>query len=227
MRQLRRFATRDVECELLQSYPTVLGVDEVGRGAIAGPVAVGVALVTEKSGPAPVGLADSKMLSARAREELVDPIHQWVAASAVGMASPAEIDEGRIIGALRLAASRAIEAVRGDGATIGVTLLDGVHNWLAADLLGVSPVGTDVSIMTRVHGDAECAVIAAASVLAKVERDRLMCSLEDPGYDWIHNKGYASRTHIDALSRMGACDQHRRSWKLPGVEPSTNLTNRA
>ena len=108
-----------------------------------------------------------------------------------------------------------------------MTLLDGVHNWLAADLLGVSPVGTDVSIMTRVHGDAECAVIAAASVLAKVERDRLMCSLEDPGYDWIHNKGYASRTHIDALSRMGACDQHRRSWKLPGVEPSTNLTNRA
>ena len=71
---------------------------------------------------------------------------------------------------------------------------------------------------TRVKADAHCAVVAAASVLAKVHRDGLMRQLEDPGYGWASNKGYAARAHVEGLARLGASDQHRRSWRLPGLE---------
>ena len=73
-------------------------------------------------------------------------------------------------------------------------------------------------VRTQVGGDARCAVVAAASVLAKVERDALMAALPDPGYEWASNKGYASAAHIEALSRLGASAQHRRSWRLPGLD---------
>ena len=71
---------------------------------------------------------------------------------------------------------------------------------------------------TQVGTDARCAVVAAASVLAKVERDALMRGLEDPGYDWASNKGYPTPAHVAGLRRLGAGDQHRRSWRLPGLE---------
>ena len=73
-------------------------------------------------------------------------------------------------------------------------------------------------VRTQVGADARCAVVAAASVLAKVERDALMAGLEDPGYDWASNKGYATPAHVAGLGRLGAGDQHRRSWRLPGLE---------
>ena len=70
---------------------------------------------------------------------------------------------------------------------------------------------------TQIGADACCAVVAAASVLAKVERNALMTGLADPGYDWASNKGYATPSHVAGLERLGACDQHRRSWRLPGL----------
>ena len=73
-------------------------------------------------------------------------------------------------------------------------------------------------VRMQVKADARCAVVAAASVLAKVERDALMTELDDPGYGWASNKGYASAAHVAGLGRLGASDQHRRSWHLPGLE---------
>ena len=112
-----------------------------------------------------------------------------------------------------------------------MVLLDGVADWLsapAADLLdsldgaaGRQEDGRFVvpvpPVRMEVKGDARCAVIAAASVLAKVERDGFMERLEDPGYGWAANKGYASPAHIRALGRLGASEHHRRSWRLPGL----------
>ena len=101
-------------------------------------------------------------------------------------------------------------------------VLDGSHNWLAVpdDLLsGLGgpdyPPPCPAPIRTRVKADASCAVVAAASVIAKVERDRLMAELDDPGYEWSRNKGYASAAHIAALAELGPSAHHRRSWKLP------------
>ena len=81
----------------------------------------------------------------------------------------------------------------------------------------VLPARLTPAVRMEVKGDARCAVVAAASILAKVERDALMSALPDPGYDWASNKGYASASHVEALARLGASDQHRRSWNLPGV----------
>ena len=114
----------------------------------------------------------------------------------------------------------------------GIIILDGSVDWLTrpdADLLTAlrpDPAGPDAPqegprqippVRTQIGADARCAVVAAASVLAKVERDALMAGLEDPGYDWASNKGYATPSHVAGLERLGACDQHRRSWRLPGL----------
>ncbi|KAE8762498.1 ribonuclease HII [Georgenia thermotolerans] len=209
-------------------------MDEVGRGALAGPVTVGVAVVgATTSRRLPRGLADSKLLTAHAREDLVAPIRRWCAGAAVGHASPAEIDELGIIAALRLAGRRALAELAGAGLAPSVVVLDGVHNWLSApeqgDLFAPEPpevlvpgVGLPVvtpPVRTQVKADMTCAVVAAASVLAKVERDRIMVGLDDdfPAYRWASNKGYSAPEHIAALHEHGACELHRRSWHLPGL----------
>lgn len=213
--------TREVERRLLRCHSCVVGIDEVGRGALAGPVSVGVAVVSRSTRPRfPAGLRDSKLLAAEARERLCDPIRAWVAGCAVGHASPAEIDEIGIIAAMRVAATRALADVRAAGHTPTAAILDGSHNWLAADLLADDDARAALAIeevVTRVKADAGCAVVAAASVLAKVERDALMTALPDPGYGWAQNKGYGAAAHLEALGRLGPCDHHRRSWHLPGV----------
>lgn len=99
-------ASRDLEVSLARRWGIVAGMDEVGRGALAGPVAVGVALIGVDATPVPEGLTDSKALTARRREALVDPVREWALASAVGYASPQEIDDWGIIAALRLAGRR-------------------------------------------------------------------------------------------------------------------------
>lgn len=222
---------------MLGGSELVAGMDEVGRGALAGPVSVGVAVVSRATPTAfPQGLADSKQLTARRREALVEPVRQWAADSAVAHAWPQEIDRLGIIGALRLAGLRALEEVAGRGHLPGAIILDGSADWLtgrAPDLLAglddaAGPAqGADGASLPRVpvppvrmevKADARCAVVAAASVLAKVERDALMAGLEDPGYGWASNKGYASAVHVRALGRLGAGEQHRRSWRLPGLE---------
>lgn len=213
----------------------VAGMDEVGRGALAGPVSVGVAVVTATtSRRMPSGLADSKLLTPQAREELVAPVRAWSAASAVGHASAAEIDTLGIIAALRLAGRRALAELAGVGVVPGLIILDGVHDWLAEPAQGelfapeppavlVPGSGGEVvvpPVRTQVKGDARCAVVAAASVLAKVARDTLMVELHDthPQYHWAGNKGYSSPEHVAALAEHGPCELHRRSWRLPGVD---------
>jgi ribonuclease HII len=210
-------------------------MDEVGRGALAGPVTVGVAVVDARtSRRLPPGLADSKLLTAQAREGLVEPIRRWCAGWAVGHASPAEIDDFGIITALRLAGRRALAELAGAGLVPGVVILDGVHNWLSepeqGDLFAPEPpeilvpgTGRPMAtppVQTQVKADMTSAVVAAASVLAKVERDGIMVGLDGdfPAYRWASNKGYSAPEHIAALHDHGACELHRRSWHLPGLD---------
>jgi len=218
---------RSLENELLEAHEYVGGLDEVGRGALAGPVSVGLAIVGRCTDDAfPVDLADSKQLTARARTGLIEPVCGWLVDHAVAHASPAEIDEHGIIGALRMAGLRALQQVADRGHAPGVIILDGVADWLTAlegthapkDSPEPAEVPSTPPVRMEVKADARCAVVAAASVLAKVERDRLMADLDDPGYGWASNKGYASPAHVRGLTALGTSDQHRRSWHLPGLD---------
>jgi ribonuclease HII len=195
----------------------VIGIDEVGRGAIAGPVAVGVSLV-DKTNPAleawPEKLQDSKLMTAKSRNEIAKPLSDWVSSHAVGFSTNEEIDELGISEALRLAAARALDelfkdattrkAIAEDGAVI---LLDGSQNWL-----GKVSYGIDVQV--QVKADTNCVSVAAAAVLAKVTRDSLMQELdqENPGYGLAGHKGYASKAHIAALRALGPSAIHRVTW---------------
>lgn len=202
------------------------GMDEVGRGALAGPVSVGVALVRVDTRTAPAGVKDSKMLTPAMRQRLVPRLQRWAVASAVGHASAAEIDEVGIMGGLRLAGRRALAAVAQAGFVPDLVLLDGNHDWLTdpeqVGLLGFAdgmPGPDTPPVTTMVQGDLRCASVAAASVLAKVERDAMMVELAvaDPThepYGWALNKGYSAPEHLAALREHGPCPEHRRSWNL-------------
>ena len=214
--------TRRFELRLLKDARVVVGIDEVGRGALAGPVAVGAAAVDSSTGRAPKGLADSKVLPPSRREELVTPISRWALAHSVGWASPSEVSALGLTAALRLAGRRALAVMRlrkDFGADVRI-LLDGSHDWLSQDDLFSSADQADAPgvpwpVTTRVKADRDCSVVAAASVLAKVARDRYMMEIADPGYDWAGNKGYASKVHIEALRTLGASKRHRLGWNLP------------
>jgi ribonuclease HII len=203
--------TFDVEDSLFSTGARyVIGCDEVGRGAIAGPVAVGVALVDAEVGPHPEGLRDSKLLTEPRRVAMAPLAAAWVLHSAVGLATAREVDDLGIIAALGLAAKRALTAIHHQGAAISesVVLLDGSHDWLTPAL--ASPL----RVTTRVKADQDCASVAAASVVAKVHRDALMIEAHaaSPDYGWAGNKGYGSAGHFDAIARLGATDFHRRTW---------------
>ena len=205
----------------------VAGMDEVGRGALAGPASVGL-VVVDAAGlhrePAPwSGVRDSKALTASRREALAPGIRGWAAACTVGHAQPAEIDDLGISAALRLAGLRALDLAAAQGCRVDALILDGSHNWLAPDpARGVDPEpGPEPGplprlVRTLVRADAQCVSVAAASIAAKVERDRLMCrwALEHPQYGWESNKGYGSAAHRAALRRFGATTLHRLSWNL-------------
>jgi ribonuclease HII len=214
-------------------------VDEVGRGALAGPVSVGVTVVSLDIRTAPAGLRDSKLLSPAARLALLPKLRRWPVGYAVGHAEPEEVDAVGIIAALRVAAARAFATLEDP---VEAALLDGSHDWLsvpeepaalfpaprsaaAADLADLSVLPDRVT--TRVKADMTCAGVAAASVLAKCERDALMVALSSkhPDYGWAVNKGYSAPDHIEALRRLGPTALHRRSWNLPGVaEDAVDLT---
>jgi len=200
-------------------------VDEVGRGALAGPVSVGVVLLGQDCKPAPFGVADSKLLTPEARRQLVPRIKRWALDCAVGHASAAEIDRIGIIAALRLAAERAVSQL---SATPDWVLLDGNHDYLTppAELFELPGVPAEpdrwrcsVPVRTLVKGDLRCSSIAAASVLAKTERDAMLISLAEryPQYGFAENKAYASPRHLAALAAHGPCEIHRCSWNLPGL----------
>src|SRR5690606_28077297 len=143
-------------------------------------------------------------------------------ARAVGHSSPAEIDEFGLVTALRMAGMRALARIAAGGGHVGAILLDGKHDWLTApaptmfeDPAAASAVLPHVT--TVIKGDNLCASIAAGSVIAKVERDRLMAAAheEHPHYGWGSNMGYGARAHLDAIRAHGPSVLHRRSWKLP------------
>jgi len=194
----------------------VIGMDEVGRGALAGPVAVGLSIVDVDTRTAPEGLKDSKLLAEPRREELQPKVARWARHAAVGLASNERIEQIGIIAALGLAARRAIDAIRDEGVDLtgAVVLLDGSHDWLSPAINGAIPV------TMKVKADRTCAAVAAASVLAKVHRDRLMIDNDavHPGYAWTSNKGYASAEHYAGIDRVGPSPLHRWSWlKQPGL----------
>ncbi len=205
-----------------EGHRVLAGMDEVGRGALAGPVSVGVVFIDESCRSAPQGVRDSKLLAPHAREAMVPRIERWALAHSVGHASSDEIDEIGIIAALRLAGTRALAscAVRPD-----LVILDGNHDWLTAPqdvgLFAFADEGPPPTppVTTMVKADLRCSSVAAASVLAKVCRDALMVGLggEHPAYGWVENKGYAAPDHLDALRRLGPSRWHRTSWRLPGT----------
>lgn len=185
-----------------EGHDIVVGIDEVGRGSWAGPLAIGAA-VLPKNGRVN-GVRDSKMLTERQREALFDKIASWCAAWSVGMVSHRECDEIGMSAAQKLAAKRAIAGL---GVTPDRVLIDG--NW---DFIGESaPAG---SVTKIVRGDATCLSISAASVLAKVTRDRLMRAESEnyPGFNFDENKGYPCPKHKIALQAYGPTAIHRRSW---------------
>ena len=202
-----------------QGYETVVGLDEVGRGAWAGPLTVGV--VVPSAGRAPVGILDSKMLSHKARVELDGAIRKWARACAIGHASPQECDRLGMSAAQRLAAERAL---LGLPFSWDWALLDGRWNFL-------DPKKSE----TIIKGDQTCTSIAAASIIAKVARDALMVAADEsfPMYRFWGNKGYPCEKHQMGLRGYGPSSIHRRSWvfmeKLPwpglrsGVGESTQL----
>ncbi len=208
-----------VERSLLRAGArVVVGMDEVGRGALAGPVSVGAVAVDVHTRACPPGVADSKLLRPAARRAMLPAIGRWGVGRAVGHSSAAEIDEHGIVAALRLAGRRALAQL---AVEVDVVLLDGSHDWL-------SQVGTlfdqDVAeggprVHTLVRADQRCSSVAAASVLAKCERDGLMVAHDEelPGYGWAGNKGYGAPDHLAALAALGPSALHRRSWRLPGV----------
>jgi len=200
------------------------GIDEVGRGALAGPVSVGIAVIDLQQQKLLADVRDSKLLKVSERERLEPLVRAWSVASAVGHASAAEIDALGIIAALRLAGNRAWAAVLAAGVTPEVVLLDGSHNWLTtpaqASLFDEGPAepGCDAPVHTLVKADMQCLSVAAASVLAKVERDRQMAALHEefPAFGWNENKGYGTAAHKDALRTAGPSPYHRVSWQLLG-----------
>ncbi len=202
-----------------EGFATVGALDEVGRGSAFGPCSVGLVVIDFTAGTFPAELRDSKLLSARARERLVEPLVAWVLDYAIGHASAQEIDEFGLTAALRLAGRRALHQV---SVAPDVLVLDGHHDWLSmpADgpLLSPEYPAVDVpGVRTMIKADLTCASVAAASVLAKVQRDRLICELakEVPGYDLANNKGYATAAHLAALRELGPSRYHRVAWKLP------------
>ena len=192
---------------------TIIGCDEVGRGALAGPVAVGMVVVDAQVGRWPRGLRDSKMLLEPKREELAPLCMSWVRHHAVGMASADEIDAYGIMACLSMAGARAFAQLQAAGAVLDACtiVLDGNYDYLSRSL----PV--PVPVVPRVKADQSCASVAAASVIAKVHRDALMIEQDAvfPGYSWASNKGYASEAHFEAIARLGACTLHRRTWLKP------------
>jgi len=203
----RPVPTLDVERQLFAGGARIVaGIDEVGRGAIAGPVTVGAVAVDASRTTFPEGLADSKLLTPRRREAMDPLVRSWALAHATGSATAAEIDRIGIVSALGLAASRALHAL---GAVPDVLIVDGNTPFLVEE-----PGGP--RIIMRVKADQDCACVAAASVIAKVERDAVMTALHasHPHYGWDGNKGYGAAVHTAAIRTHGVTEHHRTSWNL-------------
>ncbi|WP_368345306.1 ribonuclease HII [Pelagovum sp. HNIBRBA483] len=177
----------------------VVGIDEVGRGPIAGPVTAAAIILDPEN--IPDGLNDSKKLSIRRRERLFAEILE-TAVVGVAHASVDEIDELNILRASHLAMERACSLL---SISPSMALIDG----------NLVPKGLRIPSVAIVRGDARSQSIAAASIVAKVTRDKIMVDLEQqyPGYDWAKNAGYPTKAHLEALRNIGVTPHHRRSFK--------------
>lgn len=205
-----------------QGYEVIVGLDEVGRGAWAGPLSVGAAVLSRERRVN--GVRDSKQLSEARRELLFDRIADWCMTWSVGHASHHECDELGMSAAQRLAARRALDGL---SVTPDMVLMDG--SW---DFVGGEQFPTDRT-QTIVKGDTTVLSIAAASILAKVTRDRMMRAQAEnyPGFDFDRNKGYPCPKHQCALRGYGPTPIHRRSWafmdSIPWlgtrIQPASNL----
>lgn len=185
---------------------TVAGVDEVGRGAWAGPVTV-CAAITGLRRP-PDGLTDSKLITPKRRTRLAAVLTEWVSSYALGHASPEEIDGFGMTAALRMAAERALAALPEQPDAV---ILDGKHNYL----------GGSWQVRTVIKGDQSCVAVAAASVIAKVRRDAAMAELglEYAPFAFAENVGYPSPVHRAALEELGPTALHRLSWSYLDAMP--------
>lgn len=179
-------------------FSAICGIDEVGRGPLAGPVVAGAVILPKNCDI--LYLNDSKQLSEKKREELYDEIMEKAAATGIGIVSPARIDEINILQAT-------YEAMR-----MAIGNLEIQPDLLLNDAVTIPEV--TVRQVPIIKGDAKSASIAAASIIAKVTRDRLMVQYEEvlPGYGFASNKGYGSAAHIEALKDMGATPIHRQSF---------------
>jgi len=177
----------------------VAGVDEVGRGAWAGPVTVCAVIVRSGFPEPPAGLTDSKRLTPARRAEIAAQLLPWVEACAIGEAAPAEIDAAGMTAALRRSAVSALAQLprRPDA-----VLLDGSHDY----------IGPPWPVRCAVRADLRSVSVAAASVIAKVHRDRYMAGLGYPEFAFASNAGYPSPAHTQALAALGPTPQHRLSW---------------
>jgi ribonuclease HII len=191
------------------AFRIVAGVDEAGRGPLAGPV-IAAAVILDESKPI-TGLADSKILSAGRREELAIQIRERALCWALGRAEVDEIDRLNILRASLLAMQRAVAALSREP---GLVLVDGNQ---APELA--------CPVQTVVRGDATVPAISAASILAKVARDAEMSELDAlfPGYGFARHKGYPTAAHLEALEKLGACRIHRRSFAPVGRLPIRNM----
>ncbi len=178
---------------------TVIGIDEVGRGAWAGPVTVGA--VELEVGSMLPGVRDSKQLTPAARTAASRVIRRHAARTGLGWVSAAELDAQGLSWALHQAALRALAQL---GTSNSLVIVDGKHNFLAATHRSVAIVSADALVPP----------VAAASVLAKVARDNYMNRLElkHPGYGFAAHKGYGTLAHRRAIGRLGPSDQHRQTW---------------
>ncbi len=176
----------------------IAGVDEAGRGPLAGPVVAAAVILHPRQGFK--GLNDSKQVSPRNRERLFDEIHAQALCCSIGQASVEEIDQLNILQATLLAMQRAVAGLR----------LRPQHVLVDGNRAPALPMRVD----TIVQGDAKVAAISAASILAKVHRDRWCLELHarHPGYGFDVHKGYPTPAHLAALRAQGACSEHRRSF---------------
>ena len=197
-KERKRLEAMSVYEEQYASCLAICGIDEVGRGPLAGPVVAGAVILPRDTEI--LYLNDSKKLSEKKREALYDEIMEKAVAVGIGMASPARIDEINILQAT-------YEAMR-----MAINKLQVRPDLLLNDAVTIPDV--EISQVPIVKGDAKSISIAAASIVAKVTRDRMMKEYEEifPGYDFASNKGYGTKAHIQALKTLGPCVIHRRSF---------------
>ncbi len=199
-KEQKRLETMRIYEHKYEDQGLICGIDEVGRGPLAGPVVAGAVILPKNCEI--LYINDSKQLSEKKREELYDEIMEKAIATGIGMASPERIDEINILQATYEAMREAISNLKVKPAV------------LLNDAVTIPDVDKSIWQVPIIKGDAKSASIAAASIIAKVTRDRMMVQYEEvfPEYGFASNKGYGAAAHIDALKKYGPCPIHRRSF---------------